>query len=137
MLVRSNLKPKVKILYVDDEINNLENFRFTCRRNYQVFVASSSERGLQLLKENPDIRVVLSDYMRSGMNGLDFLLEVRERFPQCVRIMVSASCHTDSSVYHRVLFEANVFQYIKKPWNPDVLLDVIHRAVEEQKFGMN
>ena len=39
------------ILYVDDEINNLNSFRAALRRNYNVFTAESGEEGIDIISK--------------------------------------------------------------------------------------
>ncbi len=62
-----------RILYVDDEIINLELLQLTFMNDFKVIIAESAAEGLRLLALNPDIHVVISDLKMPVMNGLDFI----------------------------------------------------------------
>ena len=79
---------RIKVLYVDDEEGNLLAFRAGFRRELEVFTAKSGQEGLALL-ENTPVQVVISDQRMPGMNGTEFLAQVRERWPRAVRIMLT------------------------------------------------
>ncbi len=63
------------ILYVDDEVNNLNSFRAALRRNYNVFTAQSGEEGLEIFSHN-DIQVIVTDQRMPGMTGVQFLQQL-------------------------------------------------------------
>ncbi|MNT31448.1 Hydrogenase transcriptional regulatory protein hupR1 [compost metagenome] len=65
-----------------------------------------------------------------GMTGVTFLKEVREQWPETVRIVISG--YTDSEDIIAGINEAGIYQYILKPWAPDHLLDSVRNAVEAQ-----
>lgn len=43
---------KIKILYVDDEVNNLNSFKASFRREYDIKVAESGSEGAKILTES-------------------------------------------------------------------------------------
>ena len=64
------------------------------------------------------------------MTGVNFLKEVREQWPEIVRIVISG--YTDSEDIIAGINEAGIYQYILKPWSPDHLLEAVRNAVEAQ-----
>jgi CheY-like chemotaxis protein len=64
--------------------------------------------------------VILCDQRMPGLTGVQFLKEVRERWPDVVRIVISG--YTDSEDIIAGINEAGIYQYILKPWVPDHLL---------------
>ena len=50
-----NQKKEIKILYVDDEIENLNAFKATFRRDYTIHVATSAEEGRKILDNNKKV----------------------------------------------------------------------------------
>ena len=70
-----------KILYVDDEIINLELFKINFGSEYQVLTAKSGMEGLQILDDNKDLMVVISDMKMPQMNGIEFVTKVKEINP--------------------------------------------------------
>ena len=78
------------ILFVDDEPEILTALtRLLRSTDTIVHTASSAEKGLQML-EQLDIDIVISDKNMPGMNGLEFLQKVAEKWPETVRIMLTA-----------------------------------------------
>ena len=71
---------KHKILYVDDEVINLELFKFNLRDRYDVLIAENGEIGLDRISNNPDILVIISDMKMPKMNGCQFIKKVKEKY---------------------------------------------------------
>ena len=87
----------VSILIVDDETDVADLFRQHFRREarngtYVMHFANSGDEALQLLDEaiEPDLLAILSDINMPGMDGLQLLGEIRQRFPDLPVMMVTA-----------------------------------------------
>jgi two-component system NtrC family sensor kinase len=120
---------KVKILCVDDEKNVLRALeRLFFDHEYEIITAMSGEEGLDLLKKEDLIQVIISDYRMPGMNGVDFLKSVYEEWPQTVRIVLSGYADTASIV--EAINEGQIYKFIPKPWNDDDLKVTISNAVD-------
>ncbi len=72
---------KSKVLYVDDELINLQLFTINFGKKYNILTANSGTNGLQILAENPDIRLIISDMKMPAMNGLEFISTIKETRP--------------------------------------------------------
>ncbi len=119
---------KFSILYVDDEIANLSIFKNMFRRRYTIFTATSAEDGLDILnKENIDL--VISDQRMPLMSGVEFLKEVKLRYPQPGRILVTG--YTDFDALKDAINEADIFQYVQKPWNETSFQLIIDAALSK------
>src|SRR5215475_1283200 len=87
----------VSILVVDDEADVAELFRQRFRREsrqgiYVLHFANSGDEALTLLDNTiePQLLVVLSDINMPGMDGLELLGEIKQRFPELPVMMVTA-----------------------------------------------
>lgn len=127
----------VKILYLDDDRVVLETFRYLFRNEYQVFTAHTSEEAFEILKTHPDIPIVFSDYDHQQVDGLEFLIHVRHYHPNSIRIMASATCHTFPSVYHRVLYDAQIFRYLEKPVPSQIYRETVEDALDQAAHGLH
>ncbi len=107
----------VKILYIDDEINNLSSFKSTFRFDYKILLATSHAEALTYLAQNPDISIVLCDQRMPSNSGVDFLEDVKLRFPRPVRMLVSG--YPDIEPLINAVNHGNIYKYIKKPWSVD------------------
>lgn len=119
----------IKILCVDDEVNVLRALeRLFLDDNYEILTAPSGREGLELLRQSPEVQLVVSDYRMPEMNGVDFLREVRQNWPDTVRIVLSGYADTASIV--SAINEGEIYKFIPKPWNDDELKVTISNALE-------
>ena len=81
-------KGKISVLYVDDEINNLNSFKAAFRRDFNILIATSGREGLELLKHNV-VHVIITDQRMPEMTGVDFLIEVLKDYSDPVRILLT------------------------------------------------
>ncbi|OYX94894.1 MAG: hybrid sensor histidine kinase/response regulator, partial [Sphingobacteriia bacterium 35-40-5] len=117
---------KIKILYVDDEINNLTGFKASFRMNYNIMIAVNATDAMQHLSSHPDIRVIFCDQRMPGKTGVQFFEEIRSRYPKPIRILLTGYTDIDSVIDSINL--GNVFRYVKKPWADDDILGAINEA---------
>ena len=119
------------ILVVDDELRSQEALRRTLEEDFEVFCASSADEGMAILEmeqSNAGIRIVLCDQRMPGQTGVQFLKEVRHRWPDVVRVILSG--YTDAEDIISGVNEAGIWQYLLKPWQPEQLLLTMQRAAE-------
>ena len=123
---------EVKILCVDDERNVLKALRrlFMDEDNYEIFIAESGAEGLEVLEEEGDIRMVISDYRMPEMTGVEFLRQVNEKWPDTIRIVLSG--YADISAVVEAINEGQIYKFIPKPWNDEELLTTVSAALEHQ-----
>src|SRR5690606_37480642 len=124
--------PVYRILFVDDEANVLASLRRVFRReNYQLLFAANAREALALLEQQP-VELVVSDFMMPGMNGSQFLSQVRERWPDTLRIMLTGQAGTEAVMGS--VKEGAVYRFILKPWNDDDLRLTIALALEQYEL---
>jgi two-component system response regulator HupR/HoxA len=115
------------VLVVDDEARSLDAIRRTLDEDFVVHTALTTAAARDLL-ERHDIAVILCDQRMPGQTGVQFLKDVRERWPETVRIIISG--YTDSEGIIAGVNEAGIHQYVLKPWVPDHLLATVRNAAE-------
>jgi len=118
----------VKILYVDDERGNIDYFRSVFRREYEIVTATSGEEGLEVLLENPDIPVILTDQRMPRMSGVEFLRRSIDIARDSIRILVTG--YADMETVINAVNLGHIYYYISKPWTYDEMKIVIKRAIE-------
>ncbi|MEY8878952.1 MAG: sigma-54-dependent transcriptional regulator, partial [Leptothrix sp. (in: b-proteobacteria)] len=119
------------VLLVDDEVRSLDAMRRTLDEDCRILTATSADEARPLL-ERHEVAVILCDQRMPGLTGVEFLREVRERWPQTVRIIISG--YTDSDDIIKGINEAGIYQYILKPWVPDHLLQTVKNAIEARSL---
>jgi signal transduction histidine kinase len=118
---------KYTILYVDDEESNLNIFKNTFRRDYNVLVANNAQTGLEILK-NEKVDLILTDQRMPEIDGVTFLKQTINQFPNLNRILITG--YTDFDALCNAVNDAKIFQYIQKPWVEGQLRNVIEKALE-------
>jgi two-component system, NtrC family, nitrogen regulation response regulator GlnG len=88
--------------------------------------SSVAEAMNALNREQP--QVVVSDIRMPNGSGLDFLAEIKQRYPDIPVIIMTAYSDLESAV---AAFQGGAFEYLAKPFDVDQAIDVIKRAVEE------
>jgi len=115
------------VLVVDDEVRSQDAMRRTLDEDFTVLTASGADEARVHL-ERHDVSVILCDQRMPGLTGVAFLKEVRERWPDTVRIVISG--YTDSEDIIAGINDAGIYQYILKPWIPEHLLGTVRNAAE-------
>lgn len=122
---------KLKLMVVDDEIDNLDLLYRTFRREFDVYRAESAFKALETLDSKGEMAVIISDQRMPEMNGTEFLSKTVERFPDTIRILLTG--YTDVEDLVEAINSGQVFKYITKPWNPEELKSVVQQAAETYK----
>ncbi|PZX51469.1 response regulator [Algoriphagus chordae] len=118
---------KIKILYVDDEENNLQAFKATFRRDYQIFIAIDANEARELLK-NEEVDIIITDQRMPGETGVEFLESIIPIYPKPIRILLTG--YTDIQAVIDAINKGQVYHYLTKPWEEDYLRTVIKNAYE-------
>jgi serine phosphatase RsbU (regulator of sigma subunit)/CheY-like chemotaxis protein len=124
-------KIKLKLMVVDDEPDNLDLLYRTFRRDFQVCKAESGVKALEVLDNEGEMAVIISDQRMPEMNGTEFLGKTVDRFPDTVRILLTG--YTDVEDLVDAINAGQVFKYITKPWNPEELKSVVQQAADTYK----
>jgi two-component system NtrC family sensor kinase len=123
-----------RILCIDDEQNVLRSLtRLFLDDPYEILTASSGAEGLLILDQCGTVPVVISDYRMPGMNGVEFLSEVRKRWPETVRIVLSG--YADTAAIVSAINEGQIYRFVAKPWNDDELRITVANALERYDLG--
>jgi response regulator RpfG family c-di-GMP phosphodiesterase len=117
----------IHILYIDDEIHNLNAFRASFRRLYTVFTAESAEEAVKILSEN-DIHIIISDQRMPRMTGIEFFESILEKYPEPIRILLTG--YADINAVIDAINKGQVYKYFSKPWNEEELRHNIEKAYE-------
>src|SRR5271157_3988763 len=113
-----------KILFVDDEPAVLDGYRRMLHREFEVDIAVGGERGLMLIHDCGPYSIVISDMRMPGMNGAEFLYQVRQKSPETVRMLLTGG--TDLNAAIDAVNEGNIFRFLTKPCMKETLVEAIH-----------
>ncbi len=127
----SSAKALPRVLLVDDETGILESLRILLKgEGFHPVPALGGRAGLDRLDDGePD--VVLTDIRMPDVTGVQVLAAVRERYPSCPVILMTAQATLQSAMQ---AVNEGAFYYIQKPFRNDELLAILRRAVEHRQL---
>jgi FixJ family two-component response regulator len=118
-----------RILFVDDEKGVLDGYERLLRKDFYVSVASSGQEGLAAIAEHGPFGVVISDMRMPGMNGAEFLCQVKQIAPDTIRMLLTG--YTDLSAAIDAVNEGNIFRFLTKPSSKETLVDAINIGLKQ------
>lgn len=121
----------MRIMLVDDEINNLQALRRILIREKlcQIEAFTSPLQALNRVHQAV-FDLIISDYRMPEMDGVSFLGKSKDVQPAAQRIMVTAYCDKES--LFGAINKAQVQRYIEKPFCPDDVLRVIKEVMADR-----
>ncbi|MBN3891990.1 MAG: response regulator [Nostoc sp. JL31] len=126
--MKSQANSKPKILVVDDEPDNLDLLYRTFYRDYKVLRATSGPAALDLLAQEGEIAVIISDQRMPMMSGTEFLSLTATQYPDIIRIILTG--YTDVEDLVEAINAGKVFKYVTKPWEAEELKAVVRQALD-------
>lgn len=118
---------KIKVLYIDDEQNNLISFKAAFRMHYNVFVAQDVREAIDVLMTHPDIKVIFCDQKMPGMTGVELFEQIKTMFPLPVRVLITGFADMEAVI--NAINLSHVFRYLKKPWKEEEIFQTVEDAV--------
>jgi CheY-like chemotaxis protein len=126
---------KQAILCVDDEALILESLEKQLRKafknTYLYEFAESADEALETIEElyenNINIIVIISDWLMPGIRGDEFLIEVHQKFPNIIKIILTGQA--DEAAIERAKKQANLHSWLPKPWNGEELIKSIQSGL--------
>lgn len=120
--------PKHCILIVDDEPNIRSSLtRLLQREGYDTVLAENADDAFMIL-EKKTVSIVLSDFTMPGQSGVEFLKEVKKRFPKPIRIILSGKA--DMKAVVEAVNSGVISQFLTKPWNNEILKDMVQHYIK-------
>lgn len=119
---------ETQVLFLDDEESILDGLqRLFIKEPYGIVTASNHVLALEILAKEK-VKVVVSDQRMPDIQGVKFLREVKEKYPDAIRILFTG--YTDFSSAEEAINIGEVFRFISKPWKTAELLATIRQAIE-------
>lgn len=118
---------KISVLYVDDEIHNLQGFKANYRKIFNVFLAVTTMEAERII-ETEKIDVVICDQKMPNLDGIQLLCKIKQKNPTIARILVTA--YKTMEVAMSAVNEAKVFSILEKPFNFNKLELTIKEAYQ-------
>ncbi len=123
---------KVKILWVDDEIDLLKpHLLFLQSKGYDIITASNGYDALDELDKHPDLELVFLDESMPGISGLETLPQIKLRKPTLPVVMITKN---EAETVMEEAIGAQISDYLIKPVNPNQILLTIKKIIENKRL---
>lgn len=118
------------ILIVDDEVQILKALiRAFLDSNYEVLTAESGKEALDILSSN-EIDMIISDMRMPNMDGYQLLSEVKLKYPEILRVILSG--YSDENVIFKAILQNVAKLYVLKPWENEKLIKLVDQIFETE-----
>jgi two-component system, probable response regulator PhcQ len=123
-----------RVLLVDDEPSVRNGLQRVLRKEkYQLVTAQDAAEAFTMLR-NQSIDVVISDQNMPGMQGTEFLAQVRLSYPDTIRMMLTGQACIEVAI--KAINEGQIYRFFTKPCNHIDLAVTIRHALEQKDLLM-
>ncbi|MGE3819077.1 MAG: response regulator [Isosphaeraceae bacterium] len=119
---------KYCLLIVDDEPNVCDSVHDLLRREFRVLKAHSAEEGYRMMQEE-EVHIIMSDQRMPQISGVELLERVKSRNPRAIRLLFTGFADVESII--AAINQGHVYQFLKKPWQPEDLEAAVRQAAQE------
>jgi len=127
-LVPQSEKPKV--LYLDDDMANLDSFVANFRDQFDVFTATNPMDAYNMVSDNR-IEIVVTDHNMPSMSGIEFLESMANDFPNVQRILLTG--YSELVPLVEAVNRGKVFRILTKPFNMKEIKQMIMEAWQQTR----
>jgi response regulator RpfG family c-di-GMP phosphodiesterase len=122
------------VMAVDDDPTVLSALRRLLRpEGIQLLTASSGDEALVALEEHGEaLDVLISDYAMPGMDGAELLRNVRARWPEVTRVLLTGNADLPAAA--RAVNEGKLSHLCTKPWQPEEFRLVVLQAIDQRRM---
>lgn len=122
---------KIKILWVDDEIDLLKpHILFLEKKNYEVTTCNNGRDAVDIFAEN-NFDIVFLDENMPGMSGLETLQEIKEKKSSTPVIMITKS---EEEYIMEEAIGSKIADYLIKPVNPNQILLSLKKNLDHSRL---
>lgn len=120
------------LLFIDDEANILSSLKRLFKPlGYTILTAESGAEALALMKKE-HVDLVISDMRMPLMSGAEVLEQIRAKWPDVVRILLTGFSDISSTI--AAINRGEIYRYIAKPWNDDDIVLVVRDALDRKNL---
>ncbi|MFQ3597139.1 MAG: response regulator [Chloroherpetonaceae bacterium] len=116
------------LLFIDPNPANLQAYKDLLASSYTVHTALDANEAFNILKTKP-VDVLITEVNLGSMSAVDFLAAVSASYPDVVSILLSSS--RDASIAIRLINEVQIFRYLVKPFQRQLLKGAIELAISK------
>lgn len=125
---------KTKVLYIDDDKDNLTSFKYQFSEYYDLHLAESAKEGYEILKKH-NIPIIIADQRMPDMTGTEFFEKILPEYPKSIRMILTG--FSDISAVIDGINKGQIYHYLQKPWREEEIKLVVNNAIESHDLICN
>ena len=127
------MNAKANILIVDDEeVVRLSHLRSLEGSDCQTRAAEDGRQALQVMEQDP-ADVILLDLRMPGLDGMDVLKTIKQRWPECEVVVITGYPCIDTA---KQAVRLGAFNYLTKPLGPDEVMKAANDAMTQKRWAL-
>jgi DNA-binding NtrC family response regulator len=115
-----------ELLFVDSNPRHLEQFKDFFEPKYRTHISTHASEALSIIPKH-NIAVVVADSALGEIDGADFLIAIKEKYPNIVTVLMTNSQDAKQAI--RMINEGQVYRYLVKPFPRESLRLTIESAI--------
>jgi response regulator RpfG family c-di-GMP phosphodiesterase len=125
---------KKSILLVDDDSKVLSALSRTLNEVEfnDIITAPNGLSALEIIKNTPDLGLIISDYRMPGLNGIKFLVQARKDAPDVTRILLTGAADLDMAL--DAINQGHIFRFLVKPCLPETLVAAVNDGLRQNEL---
>ncbi|MGL5325083.1 MAG: diguanylate cyclase, partial [Aeromonas sp.] len=121
MVRRLSNNRSIEVMVVEDSMMSRHHIANLLRRQLlTVFEAESGQQALQLLREHPAIRLIVTDYLMPQMDGIELVRQLRDLYDKQSLAILGLSSSEDKTLSARFI-KLGANDFLSKPFTPEEL----------------
>lgn len=131
LIYRLDKNQDIKVLIVDDDTTSRNIVRSMLQLHlYQVLEASDGNEALDCLKQNPEIKLLITDYHMPGMDGVELVRTLRQNVDKSDLIIIGLSAHGENGLSAKFI-KNGANDFLQKPFLHEELHCRVMHNIEE------
>ena len=120
------------IMLVDDEVSFVETMaKRLAAKNFEIITAFSAEEGLEKLKANQNLDVIVLDVKMPHMNGLEMLKKIKSGFFRTEVIMLTGYATIEAGIDGMKL---GAYDFLTKPCDIEEIVSKVEEATKKKRM---
>ena len=127
------MNDKANILIVDDEeVVRLSHLRSLEGSECQTRAAEDGRQAIQVMEQDP-ADVILLDLRMPGLDGMDVLKTIKQRWPESEVVVITGYPCIDTA---KQAVRLGAFNYLTKPLGPDEVMKAANDAMTQKRWAL-
>ena len=119
----------MKVLICDDDTMTLRALKFQFQKDgYEIFLANDGREAQQILMENDEIDILITDIYMPLINGLELITYIRKNLCRDIPIIIVSKVNVEDTIIFAKELGANDYQI--KPINLEEISNSAKRLLK-------